>query len=51
MYTSIAIVADFDSNSRSHIATTDAIKHSCAKLGIAIDTRWIHTADLRAQMG
>src|SRR6266480_4129427 len=46
MTTSLAIVADFDSGSRSHIATNDAIVHSAAALGLAVEPRWIGTAEL-----
>src|SRR5438552_6543101 len=46
MTTSLAIVADFDSGSKSHIATNDAIAHGAASLGIAVEPRWIGTAEL-----
>ena len=44
--TSIAIVADFDSGSRSHAATTDAIRHCATALGWAVEPCWVGTADL-----
>jgi CTP synthase (UTP-ammonia lyase) len=46
MTTSLGIVADFNSASRSHKATNDAIAHSAAALGCAIEPRWIGTAEL-----
>jgi CTP synthase (UTP-ammonia lyase) len=44
MQTSIAIVADFN-NSKSHRATTDALAHSSAALGIAVAPQWISTTE------
>ncbi|MCI0541087.1 MAG: gamma-glutamyl-gamma-aminobutyrate hydrolase family protein [Verrucomicrobiales bacterium] len=46
MTSSLAIVADFDSGSKSHAATNDAIAHSAAALGLAIEPRRIGTAEL-----
>lgn len=46
MQTSVVILADFDSRSRSHAATNDAIAHSANALGLAIEPRWIGTAEL-----
>jgi len=46
MITSLAIVADFDSNSRSHVATNDAIAHSADALGISVKPVWISTAEV-----
>jgi CTP synthase (UTP-ammonia lyase) len=46
MKTLLAIVADFDSTSRSHTATNDAIAHSADALGLAVEPRWIDTAEL-----
>lgn len=42
----LAIVADFDSTSRSHQATNDAIEHCGAASGLEIKSEWIGTADL-----
>ena len=44
--TSLAIVADFDSRSKSHAATNDAIAHSADAFGVVVETRWIATAHL-----
>src|SRR5947209_2981102 len=44
--TSLAIVADFDSKSRSHLATNDAIAHSADALGLKVESRWIDTLEL-----
>jgi len=46
MPTSLAIVADFDSGSRAHRATNDAILHSISALGLAVEPQWIGTAEL-----
>ena len=51
MITSLAIVADFDSGSRSHIATNNAIAHSAAALGLAVEPRWVGTAELTRPEG
>jgi len=46
MPTSLAIVADFDSESKAHRATNDAIAHSIAALSLAVEPQWIGTAEL-----
>ena len=46
MTKTLAIVADFNSESKSHLATNDAIAHSAAKVGSAVEPRWIGTAEL-----
>lgn len=46
MHTPLTIVADFDANSRSHIATNEAIAHSAATFGAAVTPQWIGTAEL-----
>jgi CTP synthase (UTP-ammonia lyase) len=51
MKTSLAIVADFDSGSRSHAATNDAIRHSAAILGLTVAKEWIGTAELARPEG
>ena len=43
---SIAIVADFNAASRSHIATNDALAHSAKALGLNIRPTWVFTSDL-----
>jgi len=42
----IAIVADFNSASRSHIATNDALAHSAKALGPNVEPTWVATSDL-----
>jgi CTP synthase (UTP-ammonia lyase) len=51
MTTSLAIVADFDSGSRSHKATNEAIAHSSRALGLTLEPRWIGTAELATPDG
>lgn len=46
MTTSLAIVADFDSKSKSHRATVEAIAHSSAALGVKVEPQWIATSQL-----
>jgi CTP synthase (UTP-ammonia lyase) len=46
MTASIAIVADFNSASKSHIATNDAVAHSAGALGLNVRPTWIPTSDL-----
>ena len=43
---SIAIIADFNSASKSHIATDDALAHSAKVLGLNLEPAWIATSDL-----
>jgi CTP synthase (UTP-ammonia lyase) len=43
---SIAIVADFNSGSRSHIATNDALAHSATTVGLNLRPTWVATSDL-----
>jgi CTP synthase (UTP-ammonia lyase) len=42
----IAIVGDFNPANPSHLATNDAIGHSSAALGLAVEPRWIATEEL-----
>jgi CTP synthase (UTP-ammonia lyase) len=51
MSTSLAIFADFDPGSKSHIATNEAVAHSAAGLGLAVETRWIATTELDQPKG
>src|SRR5262245_59165703 len=42
----IAIVADYDPDNLTHLATQDAIAHSAASLGIQAQYRWLATDEL-----
>src|SRR5439155_11040585 len=42
---------DFDSGSRSHAATNDAVAHSAADLGVSVQPEWIGTAELAGAGG
>jgi CTP synthase (UTP-ammonia lyase) len=44
----VAIVADFNSASPSHIATNDALAHSAKALGLNVEPTWVATSDLDA---
>src|SRR5688572_20345336 len=46
MSVSIAIIADFDSESKAHRATNDALHHSKAALNAAVEFQWVDTAQL-----
>jgi CTP synthase (UTP-ammonia lyase) len=39
----IGIIGEFNPNNVSHIATNEAIEHSCAILDVQVDTEWIST--------
>jgi CTP synthase (UTP-ammonia lyase) len=45
----IGIIGDFDANSRSHIATNEAINHSAKALSIALEIAWLPTQPLEAE--
>jgi CTP synthase (UTP-ammonia lyase) len=45
MTKTLAIIADFNA-SKSHLATNEAIAHSTASLGLAVEPRWIDTSQL-----
>ena len=47
----LTVIADFDSTSKSHVATNEAIAHSAAALGTAIAPQWISTAELAHRDG
>jgi CTP synthase (UTP-ammonia lyase) len=47
----IAIVGDFNSTNRSHLATNAAIDHVSAALGHKVESRWIETPRLEAPGG
>ena len=51
MHAPLTVIADFDSTSRSHVATNDAIAHSAAALGTAIAPQWVGTAELTGGEG
>ncbi|HUR44928.1 MAG TPA: hypothetical protein VMZ27_03550 [Candidatus Saccharimonadales bacterium] len=46
MKAAIAIVADFNPKSKSHVATNDAIAHAASRLGLAVESQWIGTSEL-----
>lgn len=51
MTASLAIIADFDSGSPSHVATNEGIAHSAESLGLHVAPRWVHTAELARSEG
>ena len=48
---SLAIVADFDPKSKSHVATNAAVAHCVTALGVAVEPRWIPTGELANESG
>ena len=42
--TAIAILGEYDATFAPHTATTAAIAHARARLGIAVDAAWVSTA-------
>lgn len=49
--TTLAIVADFNPNSKSHAATNAALAHSAAALGLSVKQDWIGTAEAATPAG
>lgn len=47
----IAIIADFDATSPSHVATEEALRHSVAALGVAVEPHWVGTRELAGPEG
>jgi len=45
MNATLAVVADFNPASKSHLATNEAIAHSAAALGLCIEPQWIATPE------
>jgi CTP synthase (UTP-ammonia lyase) len=46
MTASVAIIADFNSASKSHLATNDALAHSASALALNVHPTWVATSDL-----
>ena len=44
--THVAVVGEHDPRNETHVATDDALGHSAAALGVAIEATWVSTADL-----
>ena len=42
----IGIIADYNSKSRYHLATDDALKHAADALAIPVQSRWLNTDEL-----
>lgn len=51
MPASIAIIADFDSKSKAHRATDDAMQHSITALNAAVEFQWVDTVQLAQPEG
>ena len=44
----IAILGDFNTEFRSHHATTEALQHAARKLDMKVESEWIPTPSLAA---
>jgi CTP synthase (UTP-ammonia lyase) len=51
MKPSLAVVADFNPASKSHVATNEAIAHSAATLGLTIEPIWVSTLEAASPEG
>jgi CTP synthase (UTP-ammonia lyase) len=49
--TRIAIIGDYNAGYQSHVATSDAIRHSCAALDLAVECSWVSTEYLAQPEG
>ena len=49
--TTIAIVGDYKAENQSHVATSDAVGHCSAALGLAVEHRWVGTEELARPEG
>jgi CTP synthase (UTP-ammonia lyase) len=49
--TTIAIIGDYRDGNQSHVATNDAIGHSSAALGLAVQSHWVGTDELAPSDG
>lgn len=47
----VAIVGDFDPTFPPHVATHEAIGHAAARLDVDVETRWLPTEPLEADLG
>jgi CTP synthase (UTP-ammonia lyase) len=46
MRPSIALIGEYSPAFKPHVATNAAIAHSCAALGLVVDSTWVSTVDL-----
>ena len=49
--TTIAIIGDYKAGNPSHVATSDAVGHCSAALGLLVDHRWVGTEELTGPDG
>jgi CTP synthase (UTP-ammonia lyase) len=49
--TKIAIIGDYNAEYQSHIATSGAVRHSSAALGLAVECSWVSTEHLARPEG
>jgi len=49
--TTIAIIGDYKAGNLSHVATSDAVGHCSAALGLAVEHRWVGTEELARPEG
>ncbi|MBZ5645873.1 MAG: hypothetical protein LAN37_01465 [Acidobacteriia bacterium] len=44
----IAVVGDYKADNRTHVATTNALRHAARVVGAALDLQWVHTSRVKA---
>ena len=47
----VGIIGDFDSHSRYHLATNEALRHAAHTLSLTVDTAWLPTESLEKADG
>jgi CTP synthase (UTP-ammonia lyase) len=43
----IAVVGDYKADNRTHVATTNALRHAARVVGAALDLQWVHTTRVK----
>ncbi len=44
----IGVVGDYRADNRSHVATTNALRHAARVAGVSLEVEWIHTSRVQA---
>lgn len=43
----IGVVGDYRADNRSHVATTNALRHAARVAGVSLEVEWIHTSRVK----
>lgn len=43
----IGVVGDYRADNRSHVATTNGLRHAARVAGVSLELEWIHTARVK----